>query len=168
MAYTFTRRAALVGASALAMAASLPAFADGHGHTVQMLNKDPDNPKLRQIFSPRVLYVKAGDTVTFEAADKGHNAEIIKGMAPEAAEGFKGKVNEEFTVTMDVPGIYGYKCTPHASVGMVGLIIVEGDGKLDNLEEAMDVRQRGKAKKAWEDIWEEAKEAGYLEETPAS
>ena len=43
---------------------------------------------------------------------------------------------------------------------MIGLIFVEGDGKLDNLEDARGVKHRGKAKKAWKELWEAADDAG--------
>jgi hypothetical protein len=46
-------------------------------------------------------------------------------------------------------------------MGMIGLIVVEGDGMLDNLEEAKSVKHRGKAKKAWKALWEEADAAGF-------
>ena len=71
-----------------------------------------------------------GDTVTFIPTDKGHNAEAIKGMIPEGAAEFKGKMNEKITVTFDVPGAYGVKCAPHVGMGMVGLVVV-GDAPAD-------------------------------------
>ena len=43
---------------------------------------------------------------------------------------------------------------------MVGLIVVEGDGMLYNLKAAKGIKHRGKAKKAWKEIWEAADEAG--------
>ena len=44
---------------------------------------------------------------------------------------------------------------------MIGLIVVEGDGMLDNLEEAKSVKHRGKAKKAWKALWETADAEGF-------
>ena len=82
--------------------------------------------------------------VKFVVADKGHNSESVKGMLPEGAEPWKGKINEELTVTFDVEGIYGYKCTPHFAMGMVGLIQV-GEGTA-NLESAKTAKLPGKAK----------------------
>ena len=35
---------------------------------------------------------------------------------------------------------------------MIGLIVVNGDGKLDNLEDAKGAKHRGKAKKAWKKL----------------
>lgn len=80
----------------------------------------------------------------FKSVDRGHNSASIDGMLPEGAEEWNGKINDDIEVTFDKPGFYGYKCKPHATVGMVGLVVVEGEGKLDNLEAAQGVRQRGK------------------------
>ena len=44
------------------------------------------------------------------------------------------KINKQVDVVFDVPGFYGYQCKPHANMGMIGLIVVEGDSMLDNLE----------------------------------
>lgn len=147
-------RAGVLGLGAAALAPFRVAFA-AETHEIQMLNKHPENARLRQVFYPRVHAINPGDTVTFLAVDKGHNSAIVDGMAPDGAEGWDGKINEEISATLDVPGFYGYQCTPHASVGMVGLIIVKGEGMMDNLEAAQGVRQRGKAKAAWDEIWEE-------------
>lgn len=114
------------------------------------------------VFYPRILQVNSGDTVTFESVDKGHNSASIKGMIPDGAESWKGKINKDVSVTFEQPGFYGYVCTPHGTNGMVGLIVVEGEGKLDNLESAKKVKQRGKSKKAFKAIWEEAEEMGLL------
>lgn len=124
-------------------------------HTVEMLNVHPENNRLRQVFFPRIQVAAPGDTVVFAATDRGHNSATIDDMIPEGAEGWDGRINDEISVTLEQPGFYGYKCTPHASVGMVGLVIVTGEGMMDNLETAQGVRQRGRAKGAWEEIWEE-------------
>tara|TARA_B100001057_G_scaffold14743_1_gene13978 strand:+ start:116 stop:616 length:501 start_codon:yes stop_codon:yes gene_type:complete len=163
MKFTITRRGALLGAGSLAAISALPigTIAGSHStHEVQMLNKDPDNPKNKMLFAPHILTINAGDTVTFIPSDKGHNSESVKGMIPDGAEKWKGKINKEISVTLDVAGFYGFQCKPHVNMGMIGLIVVEGDGKLANLEDAKSVKHRGKAKKAWAKIWEEADAAG--------
>jgi pseudoazurin len=63
-----------------------------------------------------------GDTVTSVPADKGHNAETV---VPDGAETFKGKINEEIKQTFSVPGVYVIKCTPHWSMGMAAVVVVE-------------------------------------------
>ena len=131
-------------------------------HTVEMLNKHPEQPKARQVFYPRVLKIAPGDTVRFVATDRGHNSASSKGMLPEGAQPWKGKIGKDIEVTFNQPGIYGYECTPHVPQGMVGLIVVEGEGMNANLEAAKSVRKRGKGKKIWAEIWQEAEEKGLL------
>ena len=48
-------------------------------------------------------------------------------MAPEGAPSFTGKINEEIEVAFEQPGLYGVRCMPHYTMGMVMLIRV-GDG----------------------------------------
>ena len=76
-------------------------------------------------------------------------------MIPAGTEGWNGKIGEEIEITLTTPGFYGYMCKPHQTVGMVAAIIVAGDGALANLEDAKTVRQRGRAKQVWEEIYEE-------------
>lgn len=103
-----------------------------------------------------------GDSVTFLPVEKGHNSASIKGMIPDGAAKWKGKINKEITVTFDKLGYYGYMCTPHYALGMVGMVIVEGEAKLANLDAAKAVKHRGKAKKEWEEIWAQAEAEGLL------
>lgn len=111
-------------------------------HEVRMLNKGPEGQPMQ--FDPAFLRIEPGDSVKFVATDKGHNSESILEMIPEGAETWKGKINEEITVTYDVEGIYGYKCMPHFGLGMVGIIQV-GDNT-DNLDSAETAKLPGKAK----------------------
>ena len=167
MTDTINRRDALIGIGSAAALTAVPinVFAASHAtvHEVLMLNKDPDDPSKKMLFSPYMLEVNVGDTVKFVAADKGHNSESIKGMLPKGVDKWKGKINKEVEVTFGTPGFYGYQCKPHANMGMIGLIVVTVEGKLDhldNLEDAKGAKQRGKAKKAWKKLWEEADSAG--------
>lgn len=165
MPVTITRRNLMASAAALALVPATQLVAqDAQTITVQMLNKHPEDSKQRMVYYPRITVVNPGDTVLFEATDRGHNSAAVEGMLPEGVELWDGTINEEISVTFDTPGVYGYECTPHKSSGMVGLVIVKGEGMLDNLEAAKEVRQRGKAKKVWEEIWEEAEAAGHLTE----
>ena len=147
----------LLGATALATT-PLKALADAHGgmYEVEMLNKAPDSNE-RQVFNPPVLQIQPGETVKFVNTDRGHNSEANDDMLPEGAEGWSGRINDEVEVTLDVPGVYGYYCTPHQSAGMVGLILV-GDVTQEQLDEAASVRQRGKARARYEDYFAMASE----------
>jgi pseudoazurin len=72
-------------------------------------------------------------------------------MAPEGAPTFKTVVSREETVTFDKPGLYGFKCSPHYIMGMVGLIEV-GD-KPENLEAAKAVQHGKLAAKRFEPLF---------------
>ena len=105
--------------SIVALALASPAAAKDV--QVKMLNKGASGA---MVFEPALVKVAPGDTVTFVATDKGHNAEIISTMMPAGAAPFKGKMNQNITVKFTKPGVYGYKCLPHYGMGMVGAVIV--------------------------------------------
>ena len=115
---------------------------------VKLLNKGEAGV---MVFEPALIKVAAGDTVTFIAADKGHNAETIKGMLPEGAEPFKGGIGKDIVVTFTLPGAYGVKCTPHFGMGMIALVVV-GDAAA-NLEAARQVKLPKKAADRFEEIY---------------
>jgi pseudoazurin len=115
--------------------------------TVQMLNK---GEKGGMVFQPDFVKAAPGDTVKFVATDKSHNVESMKGMLPEGVAEFKSKMNEDFVLTVDKEGLYGVKCTPHYGMGMVALIAV---GNPVNEAEAKAVKQTGKAKQRFEEIF---------------
>jgi pseudoazurin len=117
-------------------------------HQVKMVNKDSEGRAMQ--FEPAFLAIAPGDTVTFVNADKGHNSESIKGMIPEGAEPWKGKINEEIKVTFDAEGVYGYKCLPHLGMGMVGVIQV-GDST-DNIDEIKAAKLPGKARTRMDEL----------------
>lgn len=89
---------------------------------VKMVNAGPTG---MSAFVPAFLVIAPGDTVKYVAVDKGHNAEAMPTMIPAGATAFKGKTDEEIEVTFTTPGLYGIKCKPHVSMGMVGLIEVK-------------------------------------------
>ena len=111
-----------LGVAALSLVGAAPAPKQWQ---VRMLNKGPDGQLMA--FSPAKLTIAPGDSVKFIAADKGHNAELIPGMAPAGAPGFKGSINQEIEVRFTQQGLYGYKCLPHLGLGMVGVIQVGND-----------------------------------------
>jgi pseudoazurin len=128
----------------LAAALAMPiAAAQAADHQVKMLNKGAAGA---MVFEPAFLELAPGDSVTFLPTDKGHDAVSVKGMLPEGAEPFAGKMNQEITVVFDVPGVYGVKCVPHYGMGMVALFVV---GEPGNFAEAAAVKHPGKAKVAF-------------------
>ena len=121
--------------------------ADAAEFEVKMLNK---GAKGTMVFEPDLMKLAPGDSVRFRPVDKGHNAETIKGMVPDGAAAFAGKMNEEVLVTFDQPGLYGIRCKPHYGLGMVGLIAV---GDAANAAEASQIKHPGKAKKVFADLF---------------
>ena len=132
--------------AAFVMLLAAPAWAEDH--RILMYSAHPTDPARANVFEPAFLQVAPGDSVTFVPSDPSHNTASKRGMLPEGAEAWNSKVNEEFTVTLTIEGVYGYICSPHYEMGMVGVIVV-GDPS-DNLEAAGNVRQQGKAKAAFE------------------
>lgn len=120
-------------------------------HEVQMLNKGPDGQTMW--YEPAILVAEPGDTVTFVSVDKGHNSESM--LVPGGAEGWKGKINDDVSVTVGPEGVYAYKCTPHFGTGMVGFIVV-GDPSV-NLEEVEGLRYVGRSKKVAAELIEQIK-----------
>lgn len=109
---------------------------------VKLVNQGADG---MMAFEPSLVKIKPGDSVKFVAADQGHNAESIKGMAPEGATPFKGEFSKDLTVTFDKEGVYGVKCSPHFAMGMTALIAV-GD-TYPNLDAAKSAKLPPDAKK---------------------
>jgi pseudoazurin len=102
-------------------------------HTIEMLSSS--NGQM-MVFKPAVLKINSGDTVTWKATNPGHNTASIEQMSADPALKWNGKINEELKITFTKEGVYGYKCTPHYILGMVGVISV---GKnLDNLSASTD------------------------------
>ena len=141
--------------TALALMGSLvlAGTAAAETHQVQMLTKSPAGEM--NVFEPPFLKVQPGDTVTFVPTEKGHNSETIKDAIPEGAEGWKGKINQEVSVSLTEPGLYVYKCLPHLPLGMVGLIQVGDEAPNRDAVAAAAAKLPGKAKERM---------AAYLEE----
>ncbi|MEL6643814.1 MAG: pseudoazurin [Pseudomonadota bacterium] len=123
---------------------------------VQLLNAHPEDRGERMVFYPDIVRANPGDTIRFVPTERGHNVAADAEMIPDGVEPWRSGMNEEFEITLDVEGAYGVYCTPHKTAGMVGLIIV-GDNP-PNFEQARQVRQRGRAKNRYEDIFARAEE----------
>lgn len=109
--------------------------------SIDMLNKQG---KEKMLYSVNVAEVDIGDTITWEPKDKGHNVQFIAGP-----DGWKlpkkSKINKVVEITFDTPGMYLYQCTPHATMGMIGVVVVGGD--VSNKADIAKVKIRGKSKK---------------------
>ena len=112
---------------------------------IEMLNK---RGKEKMLYGQDVARVEVGQTVTWTPDSKGHNVQFVS--VPEGVEKVKSKLSKEFSYTFEQEGAYLYVCTPHASMGMIGMVIV---GESDvNLDEVLDYKFRGKSKKKFKKI----------------
>ncbi|MTE01917.1 pseudoazurin [Paracoccus sp. YIM 132242] len=132
-------RLPFLAAPAFLLALAVPGLAAEH--EVHMLNKGEAG---MMVFEPAFVKAAPGDTVHFIPTDKSHNVEAIKDILPAGVEPFKSKMNEEYTLTVTEPGLYGVKCTPHFAMGMVGLIQV-GDAPA-NVDAAKTAKMAKKAR----------------------
>ena len=127
---------------ALIMAVVVAPNAYAQDMTIEMLNKRDDGAKMA--YSEDITRIDVGDTITWVPTSKGHNVHFIAG--PEGWElPKKSKNNKEVAITFDTPGVYMYQCTPHATMGMIAMVIVGDD--LSNLDDIKAMKMRGKSKK---------------------
>lgn len=124
----------------LAALIALPGLAFAELHEVKMLNR---NDTGAMVYEPDFVAAQPGDTIRFLANDPGHNAASVAGMLPDGAGRFIGQIDEEIEITLDAQGLYGVKCSPHFTMGMVMLIRV-GDAPVssDALPEDLPRRAR--------------------------
>ena len=114
---------------------------------VEMLNRRDDGAKM--VYSEDIVRIDVGDTITWTPTTKGHNVHFLAGP-----DGWdlpkKSKNGKEVVLTFDTPGVYLYQCTPHASMGMIGFVIVGED--TSNLDAIKKAKVRGKSKKIFKKL----------------
>ena len=112
---------------------------------IEMLNK---RGKEKMLYGQDVVKIEVGQTITWTPDSKGHNVQFVS--VPEGVEKVKSKLSKEFSYTFEQEGVYLYVCTPHATMGMIGVVVV-GDSDV-NLDEVLDYKFRGKSKKKFKKI----------------
>ena len=106
---------------------------------VEMLNR---LGKESMVYSQSIVNIQSGDTVKWLATTKGHNVQFLS--VPEGVGTFRSKLNIDTEYTFTLPGIYLYQCTPHKNMGMIAVVVV--DGNKDNLNAITSARVAGKSK----------------------
>ena len=96
---------------------------------VKQLNNGKDGA---MVFEPAFVKAAVGDTIIFQAAEKGAHQSVSL-LVPAGAKAWSGPMDADFKVKVEKEGVYLYACTPHKAMGMVGVIQV---GKPVNLAEA--------------------------------
>ena len=107
---------------------------------IEMLNKLDGET---MVYSVKVAKIDVHDTIIWKSVDKGHNVEFI-GM-PKGVKKFKTGISKKAKYTFKTPGIYLYQCTPHKSMGMIGIVVVGGD--TSNKDAIAKAKLSGKSKK---------------------
>ena len=93
-------------------------------------------------FSPMHLFIKPGDSVQWKNMTI-HDTQSMDGLIPEGAKPWKSNIGQEYEVTLDVEGVYIYKCNPHYPNGMVGAIIVGEASNMNQIENNAKGREKG-------------------------
>ncbi|MGO4853273.1 pseudoazurin [Phaeovulum sp. W22_SRMD_FR3] len=107
--------------SAITFMIILPATAASATHEVKMLTRGESGS---MVYEPAFLQLNPGDKVRFVATQPSHNVASIPEIWPEDAAQVKAPINAEIEITFETPGLYGIKCSPHYTMGMVMLIAV--------------------------------------------
>lgn len=106
--------------------------------TIVVEMKD-SGPEGAMVFVPSFIKAMPGDTIRFVPTNPVHNAELIPTMVPAGVGPAKGAIGKQFDLVVTAPGVYGIKCAPHYSLGMVALVQV-GNGPSANLAAARTVK----------------------------
>ena len=101
---------------------------------VEMLDKS---------YAPEILYSEVGDKIIWPKS-KGHNVEFVAGPNSVSLPK-RSKMNKQYDIVLETPGMYYYWCTPHKGIGMIGLIVVGGD--TSNKAAIAKAKAFGKSKK---------------------
>jgi plastocyanin len=109
--------------------------------TIRAATLDSDQGAGRFVFTPAVVWVESGATVTWEIEGAAHSVTAYHPdndkpiRVPGDAAGFDSGTLDAggtYEYTFETPGVYNYYCTPHESLGMTGIVIVgeatEGPG----------------------------------------
>nr|WP_255326515.1 pseudoazurin [Sphingobium sp. EM0848] len=114
-------RMTLGGVAAAVLLTLVPLSGQAKDIVVHMKNQGADGA---MVFEPSFVKAAVGDTIRFQPTNPSHNAETMPNMLPAGATPMKGAMNKEAVMTVTRPGLYGIKCMPHYSMGMVALVQV--------------------------------------------
>ena len=106
---------------------------------VKQLNTGKDGA---MVFEPSYVKAAVGDTIIFQAAEKGAHQSVSL-LVPAGAKAWTGPMDTDFKVKVEKEGVYLYACTPHKAMGMVGVIQVGKPGNLTDAKAAAAKEQAG-------------------------
>ena len=105
-------------------------------------------------YSIEVAHINIGDTIKWLPKNEGHNVEFFAGPDMNSLP-LTSEIDEIHSVVFKAPGVYLYGCTPHADMGMLGLIVVGND--LHNLEAIKSIQLSRVAKSVLKRFIEKAR-----------
>ena len=105
-------------------------------------------------YSIEVAHINIGDTIEWLPKNEVHNVEFFAGPNMISLS-LTSEIDEIHSVVFKVPGVYLYGCTPHADMGMLGLIVVGND--LHNLEAIKSIQLSRVAKSVLKRFIEKAR-----------
>ena len=110
----------------------LASFISAENFDIKMVNADASGQVM--VFDPPFIKANIGDTVTFLPTDMLHNSQSVPGLIPSSASSWNGVMNEKITIELNTEGVYVYQCTPHITLGMIGVIQVGEATNIDNIK----------------------------------
>jgi plastocyanin len=122
--------------------------------TVDATSLDSDQGAGQFVNTPAVVWVEPDATVTWNILNGSHSVTAYHpdndkpNRIPEGASSFDSGVLEDgetYEHTFETEGVYNYYCTPHESLGMVGLVIGGGPQGGPGTTGATDVSQSSAA-----------------------
>lgn len=103
----------------------------------QITDMSASTPDQFYRFEPNYFWIKPGDTVRFLNSVGNHTVKTAKGIWPEGIVEVDVEHEPQYEITLNTPGVYGFKCKVHNRHGMFALIIVgEVEPDFDKWEEA--------------------------------
>ncbi|MFB6205377.1 MAG: plastocyanin/azurin family copper-binding protein [Haloglomus sp.] len=101
--------------------------------TVRATVLDSDQGAGTFVFTPAVVFVEQGSTVTWEIEGAAHSVTAYAAgndrpqRVPEDASAWDSGLKQggaTYERTFETPGVHNYFCKPHESLGMVGIVVV--------------------------------------------
>jgi len=127
---------------------TLPGFAQaGEGKTYeidQIMDMDALTPEDFYRFEPNYYWIEPGDTVRFNNTTGNHTVKSVDGIWPDGVEPVDISNQDKTDITLETPGVYGFRCKVHARHGMFALVVVGSpDPNLDQVT-LKNLNERGR------------------------
>ncbi len=121
----------------------------------QITDMSASTPDQFYRFEPNYFWIKPGDTVRFLNSVGNHTVKTVRGIWPEGIVEVDIEHEPQYEITLNTPGVYGFKCKVHNRHGMFALIIV---GEVEpNFDQWEDARLNDVGKRVFAGLYEKFK-----------